>query len=40
VPAGALEDYVTHAARKRFGYIVAPARVVSWDHRKLLPPTG
>jgi len=36
VPAGALEDYVTHAARKRFGYIVAPARVVTWDHRKLL----
>ena len=40
VPAGALEDYVTHAARKRFGYIVAPERVVSWDHRKLLPPAG
>src|SRR6516162_787023 len=35
VPAGALEDYVTHAARKRFGYLVAPARVITWDHRKL-----
>jgi hypothetical protein len=40
VPAGALEDYVTHAARKRFGYIVAPARVITWDHSKLLPPAG
>ena len=40
VPAGALEDYVTHAARKRFGYLVAPARVITWDHRKLLPPAG
>jgi hypothetical protein len=35
-PAEALEDYVTHAARKRFGYIVEPTRVISWDHRKLL----
>ena len=40
VPAGALEDYVSQAARKRFGYIVAPARVITWDHRKLLPPAG
>lgn len=31
-----LTEYVTHAARKRFGYIVEPKRVVSWDHRKLL----
>jgi len=38
VPAEALEDYVTHAARKRLGYIVEPSRVVSWDHRKLLLP--
>ncbi len=38
VPAGALEEYVTRAARKRLGYIVEPARVISWDHRKLLPP--
>jgi len=37
VPAEALEDYVTHAARKRLGYVVEPARVISWDHRKLLP---
>ena len=40
VPADALEDYVTHAARKRLGYIVEPVRVISWDHRKLLPPAG
>ena len=40
VPAEALEDYVTHAARKRLGYIVEPDRVISWDHRKLLPPAG
>jgi PPOX class probable F420-dependent enzyme len=37
VPAGALEQYVTHAAAKRTGFIVEPVRVVSWDHRKLLP---
>jgi len=37
VPAGAVEDYVAHAARKRVGYIVEPARIASWDHRKLLP---
>jgi len=37
VPAEALEDYVTHAAAKRLGYVVEPARVISWDHRKLLP---
>ena len=37
VPTEALEDYVTHAARKRLGYVVEPARVISWDHRKLLP---
>lgn len=36
VPASALEDYVTHAARKRVGYVVEPVRVVSWDHRKLV----
>jgi PPOX class probable F420-dependent enzyme len=33
----ALEDYVTHAARKRVGYIVEPRRISSWDHSKLLP---
>ena len=37
-PAGALDDYVAHTARKRLGYLVQPRRVVSWDHRKLLPP--
>ena len=38
VAADALEDYVAHAARKRFGYLVEPQRIASWDHRKLLPP--
>jgi PPOX class probable F420-dependent enzyme len=38
VPAGAVEEYVAHAARKRFGYIVEPQRIASWDHRKLAPP--
>jgi PPOX class probable F420-dependent enzyme len=37
-PAGLLEDYVEHAARKRVGYAVEPRRVISWDHAKLLPP--
>jgi len=32
------DDYVAHTARKRLGYLVQPRRVVSWDHRKLLPP--
>ena len=35
VPAEAVEEYVAHAARKRVGYVVEPARIVSWDHRKL-----
>ena len=35
--ADALRDYVASAARKRFGYIVEPHRVISWDHSKLLP---
>jgi PPOX class probable F420-dependent enzyme len=35
--AGAVEDYVERAARKRLGYIVQPRRVISWDHAKLLP---
>jgi PPOX class probable F420-dependent enzyme len=34
--AGALEEYVEHAARKRFGYTVEPRRIISWDHSKLL----
>src|SRR6266516_2069913 len=33
VPAESAEDYVTHAARKRVGFIVEPTRIVSWDHR-------
>jgi PPOX class probable F420-dependent enzyme len=35
--ADTLGDYVARAARKRFGYIVVPRRVISWDHSKLLP---
>ena len=38
VPADALDGYVEQAARKRVGVIVEPARTISWDHRKLLPP--
>jgi PPOX class probable F420-dependent enzyme len=34
------DEYVEHTARKRFGYIVQPTRVISWDHAKLLPPPG
>jgi nitroimidazol reductase NimA-like FMN-containing flavoprotein (pyridoxamine 5'-phosphate oxidase superfamily) len=34
---GALTAYVEHAARKRFGYIVEPSRIISWDHAKLAP---
>ncbi len=37
VPTDAVDDYVAHAARKRAGYLVESIRVVSWDHRKLLP---
>lgn len=32
----AVNEYVANAARKRFGYIVEPVRVISWDHTKLL----
>jgi PPOX class probable F420-dependent enzyme len=32
----AITGYVANAARKRYGYIVDPVRVVSWDHAKLL----
>lgn len=32
----AMTDYVSRAARKRVGYAVDPARVISWDHAKLL----
>jgi PPOX class probable F420-dependent enzyme len=32
---GLADDYVEHTAPKRLGYIVEPARVISWDHSKL-----
>ncbi len=32
----AINEYVANAARKRYGYIVEPVRVISWDHAKLL----
>jgi PPOX class probable F420-dependent enzyme len=32
----AINEYVANAARKRYGYIVEPVRVISWDHSKLL----
>jgi pyridoxine/pyridoxamine 5'-phosphate oxidase len=31
----AVNEYVANAARKRYGYIVEPQRVISWDHSKL-----
>jgi PPOX class probable F420-dependent enzyme len=31
----ALAAYVEHAARKRCGYRVEPANLISWDHTKL-----
>jgi PPOX class probable F420-dependent enzyme len=34
----ALTDYVERAALKRFGYVVEPGRVISWDHARLLSP--
>jgi hypothetical protein len=34
--ADGVEEYVQGAARKRFGYLVQPTRIVSWDHSKLL----
>jgi PPOX class probable F420-dependent enzyme len=40
VPAGALDSYVAHAARKRVGYVVEPTRIISWDHRKLASPSA
>ena len=38
VPALTADDYVAHAARKRVGYVVEPARIISWDHSKLVQP--
>jgi PPOX class probable F420-dependent enzyme len=37
---GAVNEYVAGAARKRYGYIVEPARIISWDHSKLDVPAG
>ena len=37
VPGGVVEEYTEQAARKRVGYVVEPARIISWDHRKLAP---
>jgi PPOX class probable F420-dependent enzyme len=34
--ADPITDYVANAARKRYGYIVEPVKVISWDHAKLL----
>jgi PPOX class probable F420-dependent enzyme len=34
-PDGVVEEYVQQAARKRVGYLVQPASIISWDHRKL-----
>jgi nitroimidazol reductase NimA-like FMN-containing flavoprotein (pyridoxamine 5'-phosphate oxidase superfamily) len=36
--AGALTQYVEHAARKRYGYSVQPSKIISWDHTKLASP--
>lgn len=36
----AVGEYVANAARKRYGYIVEPVRVISWDHSKLDVPAG
>lgn len=41
IPLEALEDYVAHGARKRWGYVIESKRVISWDHSKLAaPPLG
>jgi PPOX class probable F420-dependent enzyme len=34
--SAAIKEYVANAARKRYGYIVEPVKVISWDHTKLL----
>ena len=36
VPEDALESYVASAAKKRYGYLVEPARIITWDHSKLV----
>ncbi|MFY9887678.1 MAG: pyridoxamine 5'-phosphate oxidase family protein [Streptosporangiaceae bacterium] len=32
----AVNEYVASAARKRYGYLVEPVHVISWDHTKLI----
>jgi len=39
-PGDAVNEYVASAARKRYGYLVNPVRVISWDHTKLNVPAG
>lgn len=34
--SAAISEYVSNAARKRYGYLVEPVKVISWDHAKLL----
>jgi PPOX class probable F420-dependent enzyme len=36
IPPDALDEYVAHGVRKRWGYVVEPSVVTSWDHSKLL----
>jgi PPOX class probable F420-dependent enzyme len=31
-----VNEYVASAARKRYGYVVSPVKVISWDHTKLV----
>lgn len=40
VTADAVNEYVANAARKRYGYVVEPRKVISWDHTKLLVSPG
>jgi len=40
LPAGAINEYVANAARKRHAYLVEPRRVISWDHTKLAASPG
>jgi PPOX class probable F420-dependent enzyme len=35
-----VSQYVANAARKRYGYLVEPVKVISWDHTKLEAPAG
>lgn len=35
VPTEGLDQFIEYTARKRWGYIVEPTKVSSWDHRKL-----